>query len=1091
MPTDGPVRVLLVEDNPGDARLFRARLEDAEGEYEVRHARKLEESRSLVGEFEPDLCFLDLGLPDSAGSGTVERFRDAAPEVPVIVVTGLDDLDSAADAVRAGAVDYLVKDEITARSLSRTIRSVLERERIWRTLQASEEKWSTVFAASPVAVVISDADTGRLIEVNRAFEEMFGLDREQLLGETSLGLGQWEDPGRREELVEQVRAEGGFDREEAWYRDADGDRGRMLLSCRQLELSGEDRLLWTVQDITERVERERALEARTADLRERVKEQSCLYDVSQHLHDPERPLSDCLQSVVDRIPAGWQYPEVTEARLRMDDGVFTTGGFVETEAPLTASLHVDGEEVGVIEVVYVEERPPADVGPFITEEQRLLDEIAAQVEREISHRRTRRELGRVVETMNEALAIVDADGEVAFANSAARNFLPGEEGAVYVGQDLDVLDARLRTLDGEPYPREELPFERVMRTGEPVTGVELLYETRDGGRTAVSVNAAPIERDDGSIESVVITFRDVTEERESREALRASEARLRTLVETMAEGVVIVDREGQLVFANPRAGEIFGVEPEALTRRSFDDAEWRINAVEGGPFPEEELPFHRVREADAAVYDVEHGIERGDGTRSVVSVNAAPLRTSEGAFDGIVATIRDVTERKRMEDQLRYLAYHDPLTDLANRTLFLQQLEKAVASADRRPPGVALLMADLDRFKVVNDSLGHTAGDRVLVEVARRLEGAVRDEDTVARWGGDEFCVLLPSLTEESGLEAARTRLMSALQAPLSVLGSDLEVDVTFGAVLYGVGETSRAVRVETAEDLMRYASRALQRAKQRAGTSFYRYVPERDESEEETNWLRREQDLRRAVDAGQFEVFYQPILHLDTGAVWGVEPLVRWRHPEHGLVGPQAFIPIAEETGLIHELGRLVLERAVGDVTAWDEAVGRPRLTPNVSGEQFEDDDLVPFLASCLEEAGLAQDRVILEVTETAIMRATHRIGELKDLGVDVMIDDFGTGYSSMLYLRDLEVDGLKVDMSFVHGLGAGRGNTAIVRSMLTLGREMGLDVVAEGIEEPHQLERLRAMGCELGQGFHFARPMDAEETYGFLASAPEAHNA
>jgi len=1193
-PSDRPdARILLIAGDPELARLVRTHLADDDFSCDLRQVESLDRARAVLGRESFDLCLLDLGLPDADEVRAVRSFRERAGDLPVVVMTGLDELDRAMAALRSGAREYLVRDGVTPVYLRRLLQVVLERDRARREHRALAERWSSLFEASPVAIVLSDAETGRLVEVNEAFAEMFGRSREELIGATSLDLGQWEDPERRRELLERVREQGYVEGEEAWFRDADGRRGRMRLACRRLTLSGGDRLLWTVQDITEVVAREHAL-------RERVKEQTCLHDVSRILRDEERPFGDRLREVVGRIPAGWQYPEIAVARLRLEGEEYSSGSFDGVERPLESTLVMEGTRVGEVAVGYREDRPEEDLGPFLVEERRLLDQIADQIEAHLGRRKTRREMGHVVETMTEAVTIVAPDGTVTFTNSAARR-LYGEPEPAYVGADITDFAARARRLDDTPLPPEDLPFQTVVRTGVPVTGYEHVIERADGKRIVVSVNAAPIRDDGGEIRGVVLSTRDVTaqhraaewrhllqssveaaalgvvvtdregrivwtnpaftrmtgygagevrgenprilrsgehdeafyeelwetilagetwegelvnrrkdgslyrerqsivpvrhrsdeithfialkadvtEEMEREERLRESETRYRTLVETMAEATVVLDDRGRITFANSEAEELLDLERSEADARRYGDPAWRIAASDGRPRPDSELPFRQVMETGEPVRDVVHAFTRSDGTRSLLSVNAAPMAHGPGQLEGVVATIRDVTEQKRLEAQLEHQALHDPLTGLANRTLLQDRLEQAVARSRRLDQPMGLLMLDIDGFKRINDSLGHTAGDSILVQVARRLERATRETDTAARWGGDEFVVVLPDLDSPAAIERVQTRIREAVEIPMSAGGEeDLEIHLTLGGVVRTDGDERRGVSAESPEELLRFADLALHRAKSVFAGGFYLFDPS-DGIAEATD-LRLEQELRRALRSDQIAVAYQPIRRLDDGSLWGVEALARWRHPEQGPVSPGEFVPLAERVGLIGELGRQVFRRGCRDRAAWGRrlpAASGLTLAFNLSARQLQDPELVERMSRWLDETGLPAEHVVVEITETALMKAPARVAELQELGAAVFIDDFGTGYSTFTYLRELDADGLKIDMSFVQSLPGSASDAAIVETIVTLAMRLGLRVIAEGIETEAQLRSLQKLGCPLGQGFLLGRPAPAGE--------------
>ncbi len=436
-------------------------------------------------------------------------------------------------------------------------------------------------------------------------------------------------------------------------------------------------------------------------------------------------------------------------------------------------------------------------------------------------------------------------------------------------------------------------------------------------------------------------------------------------------------------------------------------------------------------------------------------------------------------ERLRSEEEIRGRALRDPLTGLPNRALFLQRLEAAVA--DRRASGrVAVLYLDLDNFKGLNDSAGHAAGDELLVGLAPRLVAATRPGDVVARFGGDEFVILL-RVEDEAGAVATGRRVLAALDAPLEVAGEPLHVTTSVGIAV------ARDAR-DTAETLVRDADAAMYRAKGRGrgGVAVFDEAMRQRVSER----VRIERELRGAVDRGELRLAYQPIVALDSGEVRSLEALVRWQHPERGLIAPGAFIPIAEATNLILPIGRWVLEQACRDAVAWN--AGRPGppvpVNVNLSARQVVQPDVASTVADVLAATGAAPALVALEISETVLLEEDSspgaRLAELRALGVRVVLDDFGSGYSSLGYLTRFPLDALKLDRSFAARLGEAREAAPVVRAVVQMGRALGLDVVAEGVEDEAQLRLLRATGCSLAQGFLFARPLPVGELPELLAA-------
>ncbi|CAA9442421.1 MAG: diguanylate cyclase/phosphodiesterase (GGDEF & EAL domains) with PAS/PAC sensor(s) [uncultured Rubrobacteraceae bacterium] len=436
---------------------------------------------------------------------------------------------------------------------------------------------------------------------------------------------------------------------------------------------------------------------------------------------------------------------------------------------------------------------------------------------------------------------------------------------------------------------------------------------------------------------------------------------------------------------------------------------------------------------------------------------------------------QEIAERRELEEQLMHQAFHDPLTGLTNRTLFLDRLDLALARTEWREGKVAVLFMDLDNFKVINDSLGHEAGDQVLLAVAERLEESMGAEGTVARFGGDEFTVLLEDVASVSGAVRVAERIQEAMRAPFYLEGRARFITTSIGIVLSTSGD-------EPPEVLLRYADTAMYQAKAVGRARHAVFDPSMTIAALER--LELESDLRRALEREEFRVHYQPKVALGSGEVVALEALLRWEHPERGLVLPDEFVTIAEETDLIVPIGRWVLEEACRQTRLWqDRSPGRSALKTcvNLSARQFQHHALVEEVAAILRETGLDPASLDLEITESVVMddapSTLAKLQKLKDLGVNLTIDDFGTGYSSLSYLRRFPVDFLKIDRSMIQGLGEDPKNEAIVSAVVNLAHALGERVVAEGVETEKQLACLREIGCDFAQGYYFARPLPSEE--------------
>ena len=552
-----------------------------------------------------------------------------------------------------------------------------------------------------------------------------------------------------------------------------------------------------------------------------------------------------------------------------------------------------------------------------------------------------------------------------------------------------------------------------------------------------------------------------------RRAAGLVEARYASLIKHASDVIMIVDTDGSLRFASPAAERTFAIHPDDLSGRNLLDF-----------WTDGERDRLAAFLADVAatqgrvVGPVELVIEDGE-RRSTLECVGSNL-TDDPAIAGLALNVRDVSERKVLEEQLRKMAFHDPLTLLANRSLFWNRVEHALALARRSQQYVAVMFLDLDNFKNVNDSLGHDAGDRFLQAAAQRLVKSTRPSDTIARLGGDEFAILLEGIRDETDVERIATPITEAFNQPLLLDGREIDTSASIGVAC------SR--RSDDAEQLLRNADIAMYNAKAAGKARCVLFQPCMQEQLHDR--LRLEQDIDLALARHEFFVEFQPIVDLTHRELLGVEALVRWRHPQRGLVMPGAFIPIAEESGRIVELGRRVLVDACTAVRGWSESVSAGaglRVTVNISGRHLQQGDLVADVRHALEVSGLDPGNLVIELTESTIMQNTEanleRFRQLKELGVRLAIDDFGMGYSSLSYLHRFPIDILKIDRAFVGRLTEEDGGPELTRAVVMLGATLGLETVAEGIENEVQVTTLLDLGCVAGQGFLFASSCALEE--------------
>ena len=667
-------------------------------------------------------------------------------------------------------------------------------------------------------------------------------------------------------------------------------------------------------------------------------------------------------------------------------------------------------------------------------------------------------LRTVVDNLPLELMVYDANGRVTLTTGRR---LPGRTAVPPVVGD-SVFDVNHRNPEG---------LNRIVRA---LHGEEVHEEVRSGEHV-IDMRHQPVVSADGRVTEVVGLALDITERAVTQAELARKESFVRAIFDSVDTHLAVLDRTGTIVDANEHWLE--------HVRMGAADVK---DATVGDDYLEflRTLGTEDAREAATGIeavlghkrpgFTLEFPLERDD-ERRWYQLSVQPLRSAEG---GVVIGHRDITERKRIEEALEHQALHDPITDLPNRTLLRDRLRQAILAARRRNIEVALLFIDLDRFKELNDTFGHHAGDVILREVGERFVNAVRASDTVARLGGDEYAVLIPLAADQDEATMVAQRILASLQEPFVVEGESAFIEASIGIVLC-------PEHGEDVQTLMRRADVAMYAAK-RSGGGMQVYEQEKDLHSPSAIGLAG--DLRHSVERGELLLHYQPIVDLALGHCVGVEALCRWQHPTRGLVAPGIFIPLAEENGFIRQIGLWTMQEAMRVISTTNGSV--PVMAVNLSMRNLRGTDLATSLTEIFERTGVDPARLKIEITETAMMAdAEHTLavlGDLQRMGIRLSIDDFGTGYSSLAYLQRLPVDDIKVDRSFVLNMLKNSSDEAIVRSTIELAHSLGLRAIAEGVEDEATLDRLRTLGCDRAQGYHLGRPMPLTQLTEWLATSP-----
>lgn len=687
--------------------------------------------------------------------------------------------------------------------------------------------------------------------------------------------------------------------------------------------------------------------------------------------------------------------------------------------------------------------------------------------------RNESELRQALDALDKAaygIARLDIAGRFVSLNRAYASTLGYEEDALLGGS--------WQIAVHEP-DREAVRTAIARASGGGPQRVEVQGQRRDGSLFEAEVELVASMDAEDRLVGVHYFLRDISERKETERALRASDEQYRQIVETANEGVWIMDDQGATTFVNSKMCEMLAVEEHELLDRGVLD----LAVAEDHSALREIIAATAAGETTPPVADVR--FRRADGQEVWGMVSTSSFARSGPGDKATLAMVTDITDRKAAELELAHRALHDDLTQLPNRVLFLDRLRAALVQARRHATTVAVLFVDLDRFKNINDALGHDAGDNLLQSIAPRLEAALRGSDTLARFGGDEFVVLCPDLADERGAVTIAERLFEALATPVASRFGEMSVGASIGIAFSGDGSSE-------AEDMIQNADTAMYRAKARGGACYE--IFDSGMRAELVEQLRIEQEIKEGLRRGEFHLVYQPILELDRNTMIGCEALLRWNHPDRGLVSPGDFIPVAERTGLISRLGDWVVEEACRQLGLWAQQqppLDAATMWVNIAARQLDDPRFPERVRSIADAADIDPSRLRFELTETGLIdlgsnTASAVIAELAEMGIQLVLDDFGTGYSSLTYLRRLPIAGLKLDRSFASQMGSDRTVPPIVEAVAAMAQSLGLWVVVEGVETEQQLDTVCAYGSDMAQGYLFARPMAPDALARWVTGRP-----
>jgi diguanylate cyclase (GGDEF)-like protein/PAS domain S-box-containing protein len=1089
------ISVLLVEDDEEDYLITRSLFSQIKQvTFVLDWAATFEAALESIANHQHDIYLVDYRLGQHDGLEFLQAALLNGCRTPIILLTGQSDAGVDWAAMKAGAADYLVKGRIDAALLERSIRYAIERNRTLEALHKSEAQLDGILSSLKDVVWSATAPTFEMLYMSSAVHALYGRSASEFSANPNLWL-EVVHPDDRDwvQHTSQALLQNGSKDLEYRILQPDGTmrwvHERVYLVCdagwKTTRING------IITDITQKKQAEVALT-------QAMQENSQLAAAISHigtgvtLSDPTLPDNPIIfVNAGFTAITGYTAEAMLGKNCRFLQGPDTD---LDTMAELRRAIAQRQPFTGTL-LNYRQDGTPfwneLTINPVFDQDGALINfvglqtDVTARKQAEATLDRLRRQNELILNSAGEGIYGLDLEGKLTFINLVAAQLL---------GWDADALVGKLMPgLVHSSQPNGTLCWQACSVAlanrqcfRHPVNGEEQcfihhvgeeVFWHKDGTSFLVEYISTPI-LEGGVLIGTVVTFQDITHRRRAEVELRESEERYAIAVRGAKDGLWDWNLKTNQIYFSPRWKSMLGWEEDQIGS-SLDD--W-FNRIHPEDFEHVQAALLAHFAAQTPDFESEHRMLHQDSSYRWVLCRGLAVRDGNGKTVRIAGSLTDITSRKRTEKQLLHDALHDALTDLANRALFMDRLERAIERGKRHKQYLfAVLFLDLDRFKLVNDSLGHIIGNQLLIAIARRLQLCVRLEDTVARLGGDEFVILLEGIESASDATRVAERIQTELAQPFNFSGHEMFASASIGIALSATG-------YEQPEAILRDADVAMYRAKA-LGKSRYEMFDTSMHAQAVTR-LQLETDLRHAIERQEFELHYQPIVLLRNKELVGFEALVRWRHPQRGLVSPEAFIPVAEDTGLIVPLGWWVLQEACRQMHVWQQQflVGPPlSMSVNLSGKQITQPDAVERVEQILQATGLAPSSLKLELTESLMMEHAEAtitiLQKLKALGIQLAIDDFGTGYSSLSYLYQFPIDTLKIDRSFVNRMDVELEKLELVRTIATLAWNLSMNVVAEGIETQQQLSHLKALGCEYGQGYFFSKPVDAIATEQLLA--------